>query len=655
MTTATLVVQQLVKRYGNLTAVAGVNLEVHPGELVGLIGPDGAGKSSLMKSIAGVMSYDQGSIHIRGHSVGSEREAEVVKPMVGFMPQGLGQNLYPDLSIDENIDFVAHLRLVPEEAMAQRKERLLRMTRLDAFANRPMKNLSGGMKQKLGLICTLLHEPALIILDEPTTGVDPVSRRDFWTILSELLVQHGISALVSSAYLDEASRFDRVALMHQGIILAQGKPQELLQLVPATVVNIRLDDQMTALARLRPHFPQALGLGEWIRTMVPTADHRQASEQVRQILGDLPCQELLCEPPELEDVVVERLRADQDEQATTIPKAPPRHHAAPAPLAPGALAIEAQALCKVFGAFQAVDHVSFRIPQGEIFGLLGANGAGKTTVIKMLTGILKPSSGDGQVAGVDMSHSGPMIRQRIGYMSQSFSLYFDLTVEENLKLYAAIYGVSRREQRARLPWILAVTELTARRGDLAAALPMGLRQRLALGCALIHAPPILFLDEPTSGVDPLGRRRFWDILFQLARQEGVAMLITTHYMTEAEYCDHLALMHAGAVIADDSPKGMKQALVKRLGHVFEVETQDPYRAQQLLQQGDFPHAHLHGRRVRLFSQHETAVVEQRITARLESQGLGEFGVSRSIPSMEDVFIENVLEMERRSRMAAAAT
>lgn len=653
MTAAALVVKQLVKRYGNLTAVAGVDLEIHPGELMGLIGPDGAGKSSLMKAIAGVMSYDQGSIHIRGHSVSTEREAEVVKPMVGFMPQGLGQNLYPDLSIEENIDFVANLRLVPAEAMAQRKERLLRMTRLDAFTKRPMKNLSGGMKQKLGLICTLLHEPALIILDEPTTGVDPVSRRDFWTILSELLVQRGISALVSSAYLDEASRFDRVALMHQGAILVQGKPQELLQLVPATVVHVRLADQMAGLAQLRTHFPETLGFGEWIRILVPTADRQQASERVRQILGELPCQELLCEAPELEDVVVERLSADQHETAATIPRAPPRHHAAPAPLARGALAIEAQALSKTFGAFRAVDHVSFRIPQGEIFGLLGANGAGKTTVIKMLTGILRPNSGDGQVAGVDMSHSGPMIRQRIGYMSQSFSLYFDLTVEENLKLYAAIYGVSRHEQRSRLPWILAVTELTARRSALVATLPMGVRQRLALGCALIHAPPILFLDEPTSGVDPLGRRRFWDILFQLARQEGVAMLITTHYMTEAEYCDHLALMHAGAVIADDSPLGMKQTLVARLGHVFEVETQDPYRAQQLLQQSDFPHAHLHGRRVRLFSQDETAIVERRIMARLASQGLGVPGISRSIPTMEDVFIENVLEMERRGRMAAA--
>ena len=646
-------VKQLVKRYGPLNAVAGVDLEVHPGELMGLIGPDGAGKSSLMKAIAGVMSYDQGAIHILGHSVGSERQAEVVKPMVGFMPQGLGQNLYPDLSIEENIDFVGKLRLIPHEVMAQRKDRLLRMTRLDAFIERPMKNLSGGMKQKLGLICTLLHEPALIILDEPTTGVDPVSRRDFWTILSELLVQRGISALVSSAYLDEASRFDRVALMHQGTVLAQGKPQELLQLMPATVVHVRLADQMAGLARLRAHFPQTLGFGGWIRTLVPNADRQQASDWVRRILGDLPCEELWCEAPDLEDVVVERLSAEQHEAAATIPKAPPRHHAAPAPLAPGALAIEAHGLSKTFGAFRAVDQVSFRIPQGEIFGLLGANGAGKTTVIKMLTGILRPSSGSGQVAGVDMSHSGPMIRQRIGYMSQSFSLYLDLTVEENLRLYAAIYGVSRREQRSRLPWILAVTELAPRRSTLAATLPMGLRQRLALGCALLHAPPILFLDEPTSGVDPLGRRRFWDILFQLARQEGVAMLITTHYMTEAEYCDHLALMHAGAVIADDSPLGMKQALVARLGHVFEMETQDPYRALQLLQRSDFPHAHLHGRRVRLFSQDETATVEQRIMARLASEGLAGPTISRSLPTMEDVFIENVLEMERHGSMAPA--
>ncbi len=641
-------IRGLVKNYKKINAVRGIDLDIPKGSLFGLIGSDGAGKSSTMKTVAGVMSYEAGTVDVFGERLDSESAAERIKLRVGFMPQGLGQNLYPDLSIDENINFFARLRLVKTEDLAQRKEKLLRMTRLDKFRDRAMKNLSGGMKQKLGLVCTLIHEPELIILDEPTTGVDPVSRRDFWSILAELLAEKGISALVSTAYMDEASRFHHAALMHHGRILAEGEIAELLRMTPGTVVSMAVQPQLEALNRLRQRFEQVVALGNYLRVFVPeqTAD---AEHVIRDVLQGLEVTEVLTDTPELEDVYVSLLELNGEGQAIRELPSPPEGTVIH--LDPNAPVIEAINLVRDFGAFRAVDHVSFEVRPGEIFGLLGANGAGKTTVIKMLTGILRPSDGAGSVAGADMRYSGATIKKRIGYMSQAFSLYQDLTVVENIRLYAGIYAVPQREIEPRLRWIVDLAGLEGMEHSLTGSLPMGLRQRLALGCALIHRPPILFLDEPTSGVDPMGRREFWDVLFRLSRQEGVGLLVTTHYMVEAEYCDRIALMHAGKVVAYDTPAGLKADVERRFGQLLEIRCEMPYRAQNVLSEGGFEDVTLHGRRVQVLVRDAQAENEQ-VRQVLDKAGIQVHDMRRLPLTMENVFVQNVLDLEHKAGMAA---
>lgn len=639
-------VEGLRKSYGAVQAVRGVDLDCPAGDLFGLIGPDGAGKSSLLKVIAGVMTFDEGRLRVLGERIDSDADAERIKPRLGFMPQGLGQNLYPDLSVEENVDFLARMRQVPESALAERKARLLGLTRLEAFRGRAMKQLSGGMKQKLGLVCTLIHEPDLVILDEPTTGVDPVSRRDFWEILTTLVGERGITAVVATAYMDEAARFHRAALMHEGVLIAVDDPEALLSLEPGRAVTVETDDQAEAMTRLRARFHQITPLGDAIRVFVPGKDDREAEQAVREALGEAAIRALSTDEPDLEDVFIARVAPDGDgRDATAGDAAGASRRRGDGPV------IRAQGLIRDFGDFRAVDEVSFEVVPGEVFGLLGANGAGKTTVIKMLTGILPPSGGNGQVAGVDMRRPGRDIKRRIGYMSQAFSLYQDLTVLENLRLYGGIYGVPRRQLRDRLDWILALAGLHGRERDLADALPMGMRQRLALGCALVHRPPILFLDEPTSGVDPVGRRAFWDILFELSRREGVAMLVTTHYMVEAEHCDHLCLMHAGRVIADDTPEGLKREAEERFGHLLEIRCEAPYPAQQALRDAGYGNAHLYGRRVHLLVP-DIRDGEKRAREVLERADIGVQGI-RPLPlAMENVFVQQVLARERDQAQAA---
>ncbi|MDD2580938.1 MAG: ATP-binding cassette domain-containing protein [Desulfuromonadaceae bacterium] len=636
------------KSYGKIQAVRGIDLEINRGEIYGLIGPDGAGKSSLMKALAGVLTFDTGVVEVLGQKIDSERSAEQIKGRLGLMPQGLGLNLYPELSIQENIDFFARLRLVPEKELAQRKQRLLEMTRLDRFRDRPMKQLSGGMKQKLGLICSLIHEPELVILDEPTTGVDPVSRRDFWGILAELLREQGMTALVSTAYLDEADRFHRVSLLHEGEVLAKGRPDEIRALVPGTLVSFHAEPQLAALSRMKARYPQVLARGPEITVFVEQADRPAALHEVENALKGLRVERADAVAPELEDVFIallRRLGTGGGEKAGAA-KDPDFNQAARP--AKDVLAIEADQLVRDFGAFRAVDRVSFRVPQGEIFGLLGANGAGKTTVIKMLTGIIRPSTGAGRVAGADMLQAGQAIKERIGYMSQAFSLYQDLTVLENIRLYAGIYGLSKTETRARTGWIIEMAGLAGFESTLSASLPMGIRQRLALGCALVHRPQVLFLDEPTSGVDPVGRRRLWETIFRLSREEGVTILVTTHYMSEAEHCDHLALMFAGRVVADASPSEMKQQVEIEAGRLLELETGQPLQALQALLQNGFPGAAVYGKTIHLLSRNPEADAAQ-IHAILTAAGIGlDSAVPRPL-SMEDVFVYRVMALEQLQR------
>jgi ABC-2 type transport system ATP-binding protein len=589
-------VARLGKQYRGHLALDDVSLEVRRGELYGLIGPDGCGKSSLLKIVAGVLVPDAGTAEVFGVSLDSERAAERVKSRLGFMPQGLGLNLYPELSVEENIDYFARLRLVPETALAARKDALLAMTRLARFRDRPMKNLSGGMKQKLGLVCTLIHEPELVILDEPTTGVDPLSRRDFWNILGRLLAERAITAIVSTAYLDEASRFDRLALLHGGHMLAAGTPAELTTRAP-------------------PSGPRNDGEPELERVFVSLLKHRR-STAVAGVTASVP--------------------------------------SAVAPTSPrDGIAVEAHALTRDFGAFRAVDTLTFDIRHGEIFGLVGANGAGKTTVIKMLTGLLRPSSGTGRVAGVDMRRARRDIRSRIGYMSQAFSLYGDLTVGENLALSAGVYGLPAARARERIAWALDMGNLHGHEHNLASDVPMGMRQRLALGCALLHQPQVLFLDEPTSGVDPLGRRQFWNILLHLAREDGVAILITTHYMSEAERCDRVGLMHAGRLVDASAPGDMKRAVEREAGQLLELEVDHAARALDRLQAAGLTDATLHGSRIHLYSRdraRDSAHIERLLNA-------GDVTLKRIAPrqvSLEDVFVYRIGNLERAETRGAAA-
>lgn len=571
-------VRNLFKRYRKHAAVEDVSLAIRRGEIYGLIGPDGAGKSSVMKAIAGVLSFEGGSVEVLGQVIDSEAAAERVKARIGFMPQGLGLNLYPELSVEENIDFFAELREVPPDQLTERKRKLLAMTRLDQFRERPMKHLSGGMKQKLGLVCTLIHEPELIILDEPTTGVDPVSRRDFWAILTQLLREKGVTALVSTAYLDEAERFARLALISGGRVIAAGETAEIVGQAPS------LEDAFISLLRQRGLIPD----------------------------GELK-------------------NHDLDAKASGS-----RHDG---------IAISAQGLTRDFDHFRAVDRISFEVCQGEIFGLLGANGAGKTTVIKMLTGILPPSGGQGWVAGEDMRRASQAIKARIGYVSQAFSLYPDLTCQENLHLFGRIYGVNGGHLNERIGQVLRLAGLDNAYRKMASSLPMGIRQRLALACALIHRPQVLFLDEPTSGVDPIGRRHFWEILLHLARAEGVAILLTTHYMSEAEQCDRLALMHGGKLVACDSPAALKAQLETEAGCILDIVAEPVLAALDVLEAASFNEPTLFGRRIHLLAR-DAEAAETRVRELFGKGNIHLIGITRLSPGLEEVFTHRILQCER---------
>ena len=637
-------VQDFVKRYRKQTAVDGVSITIRRGEIYGLIGPDGAGKSSLMKAIAGVLSFEGGSIEVFGQIVDSEASAERIKGRLGFMPQGLGLNLYPELSVEENIDFFAELREVPPAELVQRKQRLLDMTRLDKFRNRPMKQLSGGMKQKLGLVCTLIHEPDLIILDEPTTGVDPVSRRDFWAILAQLLRERGVTALVSTAYMDEAERFQNLSLMFGGRVAAEGTPEEILHKAPGTLIEITAAAQIEALLRLKSSFAQVEAVGLKIRVFVPDATPQAARELIQSLLTGINIDQIQVEEPSLEDAFIALLhrrqlvgKEEESQVESWLDGEPPDGDG---------IAIAAVDLTRDFDHFRAVDRISFEVRQGEIFGLLGANGAGKTTAIKMLTGILPPTGGMGTVAGADMRNAGQTIKERIGYVSQAFSLYQDMTVQENLRLFARIYGVPGSRLAGRIGRVVGLAGLSDVTSKLVSQLPMGIRQRLALACALVHGPRVLFLDEPTSGVDPIGRRRFWEILVHLARVEQVAILLTTHYMSEAEHCDHLALMHAGRVIADDTPAALKTMLQDEAGQVLDIAAKPVLRALEVLEQSGFADAALFGTRIHLLAK-DTGETEAQIRQCLGNQGINVLDVRVHTPSLEDVFVSRILAQERQ--------
>jgi ribosome-dependent ATPase len=472
-------------RYGKAQALAGITLDLPSGCIVGVIGPDGVGKSSLFALIAGARRIQSGTIEVLGGDMADARHRRDVCPRVAYMPQGLGKNLYPTLTVFENVDFFARLF---GHARAERERRigeLLRATGLEPFRDRPAGKLSGGMKQKLGLCCALVHDPDLLILDEPTTGVDPLSRRQFWELIEGIrAARPGMSLLVATAYMEEAARFDWLVAMNAGRVLVTGPPNELLVQAEARTLE-------EAFIKLLPSDTQAR--------------HRP---------------------------VVIRPRPPSDEPET---------------------AIEARDLTMRFGNFTAVDHVSFRIDRGEIFGFLGSNGCGKTTTMKMLTGLLPASDGEAWLFGHPVNPHDIESRRRVGYMAQSFSLYSELTVRQNLVLHARLFGKPSGQIAASVQAMVDRFDLEGIMDELPGALPMGDRQRLSLAVAMIHGPEMLILDEPTSGVDPISRDRFWHTLIDLARRDGVTIFISTHFMNEAERCDRISLMHAGRVLVSDTP------------------------------------------------------------------------------------------------------
>jgi ABC-2 type transport system ATP-binding protein len=558
-------VRGLTRTYarGRVRAVDGVSLAVGRGEVVGLIGPDGAGKTSVLQVLAGVLGADAGSASVAGVDV--LRDPERVKELVGYMPQGLGLNLYDSLTVAENVEFFRDLRRVPRARYEDSRERLLRMTRLAPFLDRPAGKLSGGMRQKLALICTLIHLPDVLLLDEPTTGVDPVSRRDFWTIIHTLVVARGVTVLLTTSYMDEAERCHRVSLMHAGAVIAAGAPGEL-----------------------------------------------------GRDLGSL------------EDVFVHHLARRGREAGAS-----PAVMAGEAALAGGAAGVRAERLTCRFGAFTAVDEVSLEVRPGEILGLLGPNGAGKTTLIKMLCGLQPPTAGTAVVAGHDVRREGAQVRGRIGYMSQRFALYRDQTVMENLRLSAGLYGLDRATALRRIDALLDGLGLGEFRDRVPVALPLGLRQRLALAAAILHEPRVLFLDEPTAGVDPLARRQFWALVRDLAHRRGVAVLVSTHYMDEAANCDALGFMHQGRLVARGRPDDLARQAETSGGPMVAVDAADFARAFVLVRE-HVPDAMLYGRRIRWQSDHPGEDIRE-LTDVLAAAGIEARAEIQPL-SMEDTFV-----------------
>lgn len=478
-------IQEVTHRYGSTLALDGISLDIPAGRMVGIVGPDGVGKSTLMALVAGSKKIQQGRVIALDGDIADARHRRAVCPRIAYMPQGLGKNLYMELSVNENVDFMARLFELSSAERPIRVKGLLDATGLGAFPGRPAGKLSGGMKQKVGLCGALVHDPDLLILDEPTTGVDPLSRRQFWTLIDNIRADRtGMSVIISTAYMDEAQRWDWIVAMDDGRVLATGTPAELMQ-----------------------------------RT--GTKD--------------------------LEACFIELLPEEKRMGHTEL-IIPPRTASS------SQIAIDAKGLTRRFGSFTAVDHVTLSIERGEIFGFLGSNGCGKSTTMKMLTGLLPPTEGSATLFGQSVEAGSLETRKNLGYMTQAFSLYEELTVRQNLLLDARLYHLPPEKTKARIKELMEKFGLGPHMDALAGDLPMGLRQRLSLAVAVLHEPQMLILDEPTSGVDPVARDSFWELLIDLSRKQGVTIFVTTHFMNEGMRCDRISLMHAGKVLACDEPQ-----------------------------------------------------------------------------------------------------
>ncbi|CAG9298250.1 ATP-binding cassette domain-containing protein [Celerinatantimonas diazotrophica] len=553
------VLQNIVKRFASMSkpALAALNLTIDSGYVTGLIGPDGAGKTTLLRMIAGLMVPSEGSLQVAGFDPG--KQAAALHQQLGYMPQKFG--LYSDLSVQENLDLYADLRGVDLKTWPQTRQKLLDFTDLGRFTSRAAGNLSGGMKQKLGLACTLVGQPQVLLLDEPGVGVDPISRRELWKMVHEL-ADDGMLIIWSTSYLDEAEQCQRILLMNEGELLFEGVPQKLTDTIQGRSFLVDGGEhprqrlaQILALNDVR----DAVLQGQQIRTITNTPD---TSSLLTENLH-LASQAIQPTSARFEDAFIDQLGGQENRHsalADILPQIENDH----------TKAIEAIDLTRRFGDFVATDHVNFAVQRGEIFGLLGPNGAGKSTTFRMMCGLLPVSSGHAKVLGIDLKRSPGKVRQRLGYMAQKFSLYSNLTVWQNLQFFSGAYGLHGKLQRQRINEMVETFQFQSILKQTPESLPLGFKQRLALSCALMHQPDILFLDEPTSGVDPLTRREFWLHINGMV-EKGVTVMVTTHFMDEAEYCDRIGLVYQGRLIAVDPPDQLKAEVMQDGEHDLTME------------------------------------------------------------------------------------
>ncbi len=632
---AAITAQGLCRNFGELKAVEDLNLTVAPGEIYGLVGPDGAGKTTTLRMMTSILDPSAGQCRVAGFDV--HLNPDGVKDNIAYMSQRFA--LYFDLSVKENIDFYADLYGVPRNGRQDRMDKLLGFSGMRQFKRRRAGQLSGGMKQKLQLVCALIHTPKVLLLDEPTNGVDPVSRRDFWRVLYRLLRQ-GVAILVTTAYLDEAERCHRVGLLHRGRLLAEGTPGQVKALVTDQILAVHTARPRAAAPLLRRRFGRASVFGNSVHVICGDAEAAQG--EIRRIMNaaDISLDGIERVEPSLEDVFIDMVSSSD---------APPSH-------TPGAIistrqaqfshkqpAVTVNALTRRFGGFTAVDGISFEVGTGEIFGFLGPNGAGKSTTIRMLCGLLAPTEGRGTVAGFDINTSAEKIKQHIGYMSQKFSLYDDLTVEENIAFYGGIYGLGNQRLRERTDWAVEMAGLQEHRRSLTRLLAGGWKQRLALACAILHEPPIIFLDEPTSGVDPVSRRQFWDLIYAMADQ-GVTVFVTTHYMEEAEYCGRLALIYRGRLIAMGTPAQLKTGLAGDT--LLDVRCQRHQEALEAIEELPMVRdAALFGSSLHVRTADPQAA-RAAIAQVLAGRGMALERMAPVAPTMEDVFVAMIEQEDR---------